>query len=490
MQEPAKKSTKPNIPRWIWIPVLMILIIGIGIWVFHEEDTDVNDLSLPIEKTDGNIIVRDPSEVAGITITPAEGEAWSVTRTADGMLKLDGVSDWNVDPAISEMLLETAAVVCYEEVLSEDPAEYADHPEEFGLDNPLVIAAFRYTDGTECTIRIGMESVIDEETYFYMTVDGDERLFAVDYGTVQVLTTEKQLLHPVEQVGINPNRIDRIEVEDSDGHIRSGWRLEGKVTDEHSVEEWIVTAPIEYPADQDRMNELLQNTGNLYLGAYVGEALPENLKACGLEDPEAVIVLHMASGSTGSITDDGQYVVTEQPEQTVRFDVGATKNELVRYVCYQGSIYTMNSFQLDVFLNADGAATANRYPVSVPFDQLASVTVEKDGETHEYALTHDWTTDDDGNTIHNGECLRDGTEIEYGAFEAAYERLRVVTVSGRITEQENDAGEDEYMKYTFRTLNGETHTAAFIQMDIYHDIVVCDGYALFYIYRGNMTGLP
>lgn len=490
MQEPAKRRSKLNIPRWVWIIVLILLAAGLAVWIFTEKDTPETETLLPAEKTDGTLYVREPSEVSGITVIPTDGESWSVTQTSNGILTLDGVSDWNVDPDISDMLLDTAAVVCYEAILSEDPGEYADHMDEFGLDHPLVTAVFRYHDGSECTVRIGAESVMEDETYYYMAVDGDDRLYAVDYGTVQILSTEKQLLHPVEQADINPNRIDRIEVEDAEGNVRAGWKLEGNITDDYSVEEWIVTAPIEYPADQDRISELLQNARNLYLGAYIGEALPETLEACGLDKPEGTIVLHMAAGSTGVITDEGQYVVTEQSEQTVRFTVGAKKNGLVRYICYEDSVYTMNSFQLDVFLNVDATDTASRYPVPVTFEELASVTVGKDGETHEYTLVHNWTTDDEGNTVHNGECLRDGKEIEYGAFEAAYERLRVVTVSGRLNEQEKQADGEAYMKYTFRTLNGGTHTAAFIQMDLYHDIVVCDGYALFYVARGSVTDLP
>lgn len=489
MQEPVKKRARRGIPRWCWILTAAVLVAGIMAWILLEKAATGGNTVLYREMTDGNVIARETTEVSRITVSQQGKDPWSVTQTSEGVLTLDGVTDWDVDPDIASMLLEVAAVVRYEDILTEDPADYIQNKADFGLDDPLVIAGFEYTDGTACTVRIGMQSMIDEETYYYMTVDGDDRLFAVDVGTVQMLVDEESLLHPVIQPGINANRIDRIEVENGDGQIRAGWKLNGKITDSDSTEEWIVTSPITYPADQDSVSELLQNTANLYLGIYVDEAKAENLAQYGLDAPESVLVLHMAEGSTGEVNDEGQYIVTTQPEQTVRFEVGAAKNDLVRYVRYEDTVYTVNSFQLDVFLTADAMETVGRYPVSVAFEHLASLTVEKNGEAHDYSLNHLWTTDDEGNSVHDGECLKDGEEISYAAFEAAYERLRVVTVSGKLQDDDPKMG-DAYMKYTFRTLNGGTHTVEFIQMDYYNDIAVCDGYALFYVARGSMTDLP
>lgn len=489
MQEPVKKKTKRKIPALWLILLLLIPATVITVWLLQVNSPSEDNEVLYREMTDGNVFTRETAEVESITVTPAKGEPWTVMQTSEGVLTLEGVSNWNVDPVISELLLDAAATVHYESILSENRDEYAGNLSEFGLDEPLVTAAFDYTDGSRYTIRIGMQSILDDETFFYMTADGDDRLFAMDCGTAQIFLTEQELLHPVSQPGINPNRIDRITVEDTGGQIRAGWSLNGTVTDGEQGEEWNVDVPVTYPADQDSMNELLQNTGNLYLGIYVGEATPENLKECGLEKPEAALELHMAPGSVGEVTEDGAYIVTEQPEQTIRFDIGASKNDLVRYILYNDTIYTMNSFQLDVFLNAVANETVSRYPFVTAFEHLAGVTVEKDGETHEYILTHTWTTDEEGNSVHDGECLKDGEMIGYDVFEAAYERLRVVTVSGRLGENETE-GREPYIKYTFRTLNGGTHTVSFYDTDFYHDAVECDGYRLFYILRGSLTDLP
>ena len=489
MQVPVKKNVRTKMPRWCWLIPLTVVAIIAAVFLLRNQEMAAANRVLYREMTDGCIITRETEDVASITVTFANGEKWSVTQTSDGVLTQEGAGDWNVDPLIAEMLLNAAATVGYEEILSEDPSEYATDLSQYGLDDPAVTACFCYTDGQKCTVRIGKQSVLDDDTYYYMTVEGDERLFALDSGTAQTLMTDQMLFHPVEQPGINPNLIDRIEVADAEGKIRAGWQLEGKITDTDAAEKWIVTEPIRYPADPDRINELLGNTGNLYLGIHVESADHADLAAYGLDMPEAVVTLHMEAGTVGQVNAEGQYYTVEQPEKTVRFAVGAMKNEMVRYVCYEGSIYTMNAFQLDVFLNADASETASRYPVSVAFENLASLVTETDGKTHEYILTHEWTTDDEGNTVHNGICLKDGEEISYAAFEAAYERLRVVTVSGK-AEKTGEVPEDPYMKYTFRTLSGGTHTAEFYQTDIYHDDVACDGSVLFYIFRGSMTALP
>ena len=126
---------------------------------------------------------------------------------------------------------------------------------------------------------------------------------------------------------------------------------------------------------------------------------PDAFTAYGLDQPNAVLRLHMATGDIGTVTESGEYLVEEKPEEEVTFILGNEKNEMVCYALYEGSVYTMNRFQLDVLLEADARDTAARYPVNIPFADLAELTVEQNGQRDEYRLEHNWETDENGETI-------------------------------------------------------------------------------------------
>lgn len=490
MQEPVKKKEKRSVPPFIWI-LLTVALLGVCVFcIVRQNRENATPEVLYRDMTEGNVLVRDVSEVAEITVTREGKDPWTVIADGNGGLKLAGDQPTEVDPDIAKMLLESAAVVSYQAVLTEDPTEYRGHEAEFGLEKPSLTAIFRYTDGSVCTVHIGMESMLDDETYSYMLIDGDDRLFAADNGTVQVLMTEQQLLHPVTQPDIQKTRIDRITVEDGKGKITAEWMLDGEITDADAANLWLVNVPFRYPADVDKIAELIDAAGSLYLGTFVAEDPDETAKKeYGLDQPAAVLRLHMAAGSIGYVTDTGEYQVQDEAEEELTFVIGGERNDMVCYALYDGSVYTMNRFQLDVFLKANVRDTAARYPVNVAFEDLAELTVEKDGQKDVYQLEHHWETDENGESVHQGVCLKNGLEIDYAAFEAAYERIRVATVSGAL-EGAEWAQKEPYMKYAFRTLSGGTHTTFFSKYDYYHDVVICDGYALWYIARGSMTELP
>lgn len=490
MQEPIKKIEKKSVPPLVWL-ILTVVLLGVCVFcILKQNKENATPAVLYREMSEGNVIVRDISEVTGITVECEGREAWTVIADGNGGLKLASDGQTEVDADIAKMLLEAAAIVSYEDILTEEPADYRGHEAEFGLEKPMLSATYRYTDGSECTLHIGMESVLDDETYYYMLIDGDDRLFAADHGTVQVLMTEQQILRPVTQPGIQTTRIDRITVEDGKGQVTKEWLLDGQITDADVTSRWLVNVPFRYPADAEKITELIEGSGNLYLGTLVAdEPDPDALTAYGLDQPNAVLRLHMATGDIGTVTESGEYLVEEKPEEEVTFILGKEKNEMVCYALYEGSVYTMNRFQLDVLLKADARDTAARYPVNIPFADLAELTVEQNGQRDEYRLEHNWETDENGETTHLGTCWKNNFQIDYAAFEAAYERLRVATVSGALEEGEWNP-DSAYKKYTFRTVNGGTHTTAFAQYDHYHDAVICDGYALWYIARGSMTELP
>ncbi len=431
----------------------------------------------------GSLTKREAEEVESITVIRRGKQPWTLEKNETGELRIRG-SEKEPGNVVTDLIRDAMANIVYEDILTEDPAEYRDALADFGLADPMITATARYTDGTEVTVRIGDACGLEEETFHYMTVDGDDRLFAVGYGTVEDLDFDEPLLYAVEQPVLNKVLLDRIAVYDGEGNMTAGWELQGKVTDADAEENWRIIVPFEYPMDYDTVVSMKNCVGQLTLGTLVGPAEGETLAGCGFETPRAEIRLHFAAGNTGTVSELGVYDVQEWEEKEVRFVIGGKRNEMTDYVLWEDGIYTVSQFLIEPLTDADPMETAAKYPVLTPLEALSSLTVETAGETVTYQS--DTETGEDGTETRK--YLRNGQEIDRDVFEAAYERLLTVNVSGKLPEDYEK--QETYKKYTFRTVSGGTHTVELSPWDPFQDAVTVDGYTLFYLVRGSMTDLP
>ena len=445
----------------------------------------------------GAVIRKSEDELRSLTVIQRGEKPWTAIREEDGSLRLQPETEsepneWIVDEGIAKTLIDVATNLTYEDVFTENREDWEPEAADFGLADPRITAVFRYRDDTEVTVRIGDSADPDGNAYYYLTVDGDDRLYAVAAGTVQDLNTEKELLHPVDRLEIRGALLDRITVKDGSGSVKVQWTLQGQISDQDAAENWLITSPLVYPADYDAMKNLRDSAENLRLGIYIGNADESTLKQCGLDNPDTVIELHMAAGSTGTVSDSGVYDVEEREEHTETLAIGSSKSEMTAYVRYKDEIFTISYFSLSPFTETDSLSTAARYTMQTPLNSLESLTVEK-AETKpvHYALIRmDSDTEKREGTEENPtiRCLRNGEEIAYDAFSAAWERLLTVTVSGRLPEGWQ-AGE-VHTRYTFRTVSGGRHTLELSDYDAMHDAVTMDGHTLYYLIKGGMTELP
>ena len=477
--------------------VLLAACVAGGLLLFHKGKDQQPVVS---EKADhsGTIIRRAEEELESITVTRPEKDPWTVVRDEEGSLRLltDGKpSSWSVDRTIARMLTDVAVNLTYEEVFTENPEEWKQEAGAFGLDEPAVVAAFRYTDGTEKTVRIGHSSDAEGNSAYYMSVDGDDRLYAVSAGTLEDLNVDMDILHPVTQPEIKKALLDRITVKNGDGTIRREWALQGKITDRDSAENWILTTPYTYLADYDVIKGFLDTAENIRLGIYIGEANEENMKACGLDQPASILEFHMAEGSTGTVSDSGIYDVMNWEESTVTLAVGGHKTDMTSYVLYGNEIYTITDFSLQVYLKTETLRTVARYTIATPLTSLRSIVVEKQGEEailysiyQKEAEKTEETEDTEKAEDPGYGCLRNGEEISYDMFSDAWDRLLTVTVSGKLPN--GYVPGEPHTRYTIHSVSGAVHTVELSELDAMHDAVTLDGYTLFYLIKGGMTDLP
>ncbi len=452
--------------------------------LMREEQTPVPHRA----ETGGAVLETDPGTVIRVTLRVRGREPWSAERGADGVLRM--TEGWALSETRAEQVLDALQNLVYEEILTEDPSEYRDHLADFGLADPELTAEVTYADGRFLVFHIGDASGLEDRDYRFMTVEGDDRLYAVSGSLLADLETEADVLRGVSQPDIQTSRLDRIRILGRDGGLTAEWELAGRITDQDAPAAWLVrTGEICYPADQDKMTQLKKSVGNLLLGLYLGEAAETDLSVYGLDCPLYTIELHMAAGTTGQIVDGKAYQVTEEEEETLRFLIGDARNEMTRYVLYEGAVCTMNQFTVSALTETDPLTTVSRYPFLVPLESLSSMTVEAEGRTDTYRLTRvslpsDTEGEPDGIGI---TCQRNGEPYSYDVFSADYQRAMVVTVSGVLP-----AGWEKQpgtRTYTFRTLGGKTHRVELSPFDALHDALTVDGETLFYLSRSALSGL-
>ncbi len=481
MQQVERKNRKTlKHGRAVWLLLAFILLAGsvtAAVLLTRQKPVEIPESEYP----GGSLTARDLGEVASVTITRRGQEPWTITRNADGEVHLEGDSEWTPNERITAIIQDAMANLVYADILSEDPEEYRDHLDEFGLDDPYIIAQAQFSDGQSVTVRLG-DRMPTEDAWYYMTVDGDDRLYAVSPALADDLDYEKEMLHPVTQPEIYPVLLDRISVSGQDGKLRAEWQLQGKVTDQDASVSWMITAPFRYPADEEIIENLKASAGNLRMGIYLEDATEEHLAARGLDYPEYTLQLHMASGSTGTVSTIGVYDVVDREESTVTLFISRSANEMIDYVRFGDEVFSVSHFTLSAFLDTDAGGTEARYIAAIPLNSLESMTVEQDGKTTEYILERTGETDPE-TAEEKITCRRNGEEIAYDAFAAAYERLLTVNVSGKLPG--GAEWKEAHTTYTFHTVSGGTHTVRFSDWDGMHDAVTLDGETRFYLIRGG-----
>ena len=506
MQKVERKKHRDSRGRtglWVLLFAVFAALCAAGLFLLNRGGKE----PLPVREDRGGAIVDlETDQVASVTVTRRDGSTWTAQPDEDGDLVLPG-EDWAVDAQLAARILDAAANLVYEDVLTDNPADYQSSLADFGLNPPALTAEIAYTDGSSVLIRIGDAAILEERTVYYALLDGDSRLFALPQGVVDDLNMDRSLLHPVDQPVIHGALLDRITVLDASGAVSREWRLRGSVEDQDAGVNWVITEPIAYPADETMISNMKKSAENLRVGLWVGPATPENLNMYGFDSSPGTLTLHMAAGSTGTVSDAGVYDVQDWEEREVSFRIGSKHSEMTDYVLWEDSIYTISSFTLEVFTSQEPFSSVARYPVLTPLNSLESLTVETLTESGTWDQTtyqidrgaglaaaapadgaQAGSTAEGVNEADTVLCVKNDAAISWETFSADYERLLTVTVSGRLPNGWEKQPSEK--KYTFRTVSGGTHTLELSPFDPMHDAVTVDGYTLFYLIRGGMTDLP
>lgn len=492
MLDVEKKKRRTARHGRVWLTLAAALLaVGVGAAALLSQQPTPQVTEEETHDTSGTLTSYEVSQISRLAITHRSGDSWAAVQSAEGTMTLEDDPDYEISAAKAADVLDAARSLTYQEVLTEDVSAYS--LADFGLKDPRLTLEVTYTDGACWTLHLGDTLSLDENNAYYMLVEGDQRLFALDKGTAEAMMVERAALHPVVQPTLHKARFDRITLTGSDGSTLADWALQGEIGG-NAQDRWLLLSPLQYPADGESISNLQDNLTNLRLGAYVGEATPENLTRYGFDTPRLIITVHHAEGAIGSTGTDGVYAVTDWPESTFTLTVGGQKSDMVDYVLLDGSIYLSSHFTLQVFMDMDPISTLSRYTVPVALGNLQSLTIRQGDSEAVYTLTrteqvaenNDLVTDTDGNVVYDIACHRNGVSVPYLEFESAYNDLLKVTVSGFLPAgwQTDEA---PHTTFVFQSATGESYTLSLARFDALHDAVLLDGNAVFYLIHDGMS---
>ena len=480
-------SRVPTEKKRILLLFFALMMLGVILISFRLVNRMPEETYVPPADTAIVLYERSYLDVAAITIRRGDEAPWTATPSGS-IVTISG--DIPLDIPLNECaeLLENAAHITAEGVLTDDPADYANHLADYGLENPRYEARIIYTDSTDITLRVGDKG--PDGSWRYMLVSGDDRLFAFSNGSVEGLFVNRDTLRKVSQPALHKARIDRITLTQGEQIIQ--WTLDGAITDADVIDRWQITSPFAYPADSTAMENLLSSAAYLRLSAWVASATPENLTKYGFDTPRLTIELHQAAGTIAVTDADGVAQPTDYPESTVTFVIGGKKSDMVDYVHCNDGIYLSSHFSMGVFMDYDATATMSRYPVMTALGNLSHLSIREGDTVTEYVLTrteqvaanNELITDEYGNPVYTVTVTCNGTPVEYAAFEAAYNTLALVTVSGTLPANESITVAP-HTAYTFTDVDGTVHTVELATFDVLHDAVIVDGHSVFYLIKGG-----
>ncbi|MCR4882865.1 MAG: DUF4340 domain-containing protein [Clostridiales bacterium] len=467
--------------RIILPPLLLILAVIVVIlgWNTRKEASQIEVKEKIL--TAGTIEQRDSREVYSIQVLPASGEGWYAEQRKEGILtERDG---FEISASLARKFLSEAAVIGYEDIFSEDPAEYADRLEDFGLADAASVVTITYTDGSSVTLRIGSRSIETETAYYYMTVDGRQPLYAISVSAAEDWKLPRNSLYAVEQPRLQTARMDHLLFEGQNQCME--WVLDAEITDDNASDAWVLVSPVHYPADGTEMTSFLKSIGNIRLGSFEARASDENMDAFGLRHPQVRITLHMAEGLAAVTGTDGAVTTEPLEEETIVLVVGGKKNDHVWYVQYGENVYLVSDLTLGTVIGKDPMDTIARYPVQVAAEYLSKLTIEDcvTGVTTVYQIQRQSSGENESEEITH--CYENGQEIPFESFQARYLQMVLCTVSGEIPDGYR-AGALKKI-YTFEAVGGRIHTIRLYSYDSMHDALQMDDYPiLFYLIQGGL----
>ena len=377
-------------------------------------------------------------------------DAWTV----------EGMEEYSLDESKTEMFLSKVSRIEASRVL-EDP----EHPEDFGIDPPVIQVVL--TDTHEKTRTLEFGAVNDATNSCYMTVDGDlskvymtETVFAQDL-RVDPMTLVKQEDFP----NIPGNSIKDVTIE------KDGASFSLKESEENGIS-WTVTdwEGKEKQADGAAISEYMNKISGLSWTEMISKD-SSDLAAYGLDHPDKISVHYTVTKET---SEEEEEPVTEDKTEVLWIGTLTDQGTYYGKLESQNGIYTISESAIQGLLDVNGNDFLGQFVAPYHFADLDRVSIEYKGEIHNYdKKTEEKIKEEEEEPVTITSYYMDGKEIEIEDFLDFYGKITEMGFQERLDEKP-ETTEIPAMKIHFYKEKGTDVTVEYIPYDTNFYIVKDD----------------
>ena len=239
----------------------------------------------PVEQFRDPVLLRvDPWHANGLTVTMLEGSftltrserMWQVASSVPTGPQASAAAPWTdvADRAEVNSLLQRVGDIAIARFLEEPPQ--ADSVAGVGLDQPQMTLVLQQQDAEPVTVVIGAP-LPDDRSLLYATRSDESTRYAISQATVETLSRDAHGLRSKRCFDFFTSEVTKVEV----GREQTRWLIQ------RSQDQWKAQGE-EAPLDQERVEQFLDELGDLSLSGFVDDA-PASLSAYGLEPPAGTI---------------------------------------------------------------------------------------------------------------------------------------------------------------------------------------------------------
>lgn len=504
MQTPEKKTNhiKSKKNRMLLL-VLLALFIAIAVFAYVKLNRKEPAV---IESTPqlAPLVSGTEKDITAIEVFQNNQKFYEVKQTQEGY-QLVGYENLLLEEDEIQRMFSFACEIIVKEKLDDNghseeghthtQEEEEDHQlsqSDFGLAEPQLKIIVHSQNGKNWHFSFG-DQVPFENLYYFSFNDTDD-VYIVESGFFDMFDRPGNFLVKTEELSISRQRIDQVSFTFHKEKQTVTLRLNKEGEDQLFY--WRMEEPVSYPCDPEKIDELLSQLEDLYLGAYVGEATEENLKKYGFSSPTATIEMHQKAATMGRVGMEGVYETQDYPQESLTLTIGGLEKDYVYYGLTGGKIYLVSSLTVPAIKGVSYQNLLLKRPALFPLESLSSLYVLDERKEEKQEITYsiqkeeqllengEVATDEEGNDIVATNVYTAGKLVDQQAFKVGYTALIQVSVAGTLPE-------DYQWDKTLYTLEmkdeeGTVRTIELSFFDTVHYAVRIDGEALFSIRKGEL----
>lgn len=470
---PRKQKKTDRKKGWVLLCALGLVLLCLGGWLLMKEEP----LPEPKAAQITWIASYDADAITGLTVSPRGSTAYPLILTEEGM-KIRGQENLPLREDVVEEMLEAAGHLQAQDVIG-TPEEVGVPLAAFGLEEPELKVEMTLQDGTTQEILFGDRVPETDLPQYYCLSKGV--LYTVLCDPCDVLFHDVEYLRKFKQPEIQTDLIDRIDVT-GDVTLSLAYTGDG----------FCMEAPWDYPANEAKVEMLLQNIGRMAFEAYLGTPEENDLAALGLEEPALCVVITQAASVITGETVDGEQVSLEVPQVKYTLHIGRDSGSSAVYVCWENGVYKASNFLLGFWKEMQPDDYLAPSPINITVEKLKSITVKTDTAEEKYQVemvesvgqNNEIETDEFGRTLYDAKIMKNGQVTDAAAFLSWYVQLNKLPLSGRV--KENWKMEGQPLATIILQGHLEERQVSFYPYDSLHAVMVVDGTGIYYLERSAL----